>query len=400
MEQSIVTVTVDRPKTTPSNLLRRLLCPGSARMEMGLPDDDTFDARVGRLFHRYWTNPNLDRTFLTDDERDILDLSDRLLSDVLNRLAFEVIHEPITRAGANQKRHDDREFQPFYHVEQTITTDDGRLTGTPDSVYVWPRRKSALVNDLKSGFAVVERADLNLQLRGYAVLVSDAHKPLEHVYVSILQPRLWSPSERITMAHYVVDDIERAREQVLSIIAKSEASDAVLRAGEEQCRFCRAKLTCPAFREAMALPVAAFETHEALSKAKREAVIEQRIKQCPDDELERVLEACKLAAFIDDAVRAEARARIEAGLFTNYTLGKASEVRNITHVRKAISLLDLAHVATREQILGICTISLDKLEKTYRAAHGGTWQNARDKVNRVLASVLAREPRKPRILRK
>jgi hypothetical protein len=350
-------------------------------MEMGLPDDDSHDARVGRLFHRYWTNPNLDRTFLTDDERDILDLSDRLLRDVLNRLAFETDHS--------------------FYVEQTITTHDGRLTGTPDMVYVWAFRKSALINDLKSGFAVVERAELNLQLRGYAVLVFDAYAAeLENIYVSILQPRLWSPSERITMAHYVVDDIKRARDEINAIIDATERPDAPLRAGEDQCRFCRAKLTCPAFREAMALPVAVFETEHALSKAKRDAVIEQRIKQCPDDELERVLEACKLASLVDDPARDEARTRIEAGGFTNYTLGKPSEVRNITNIKRAVGLLILGHVATREQIFDISQMSLDKLEKLYRAEHGGTWQNARDKVNRVLASVLAREPRKPRILRK
>jgi hypothetical protein len=393
-------ITVARPTTTPSNLNRRQLCPGSARLETGLTDEDSHDARVGRLFHKYWTNPQFDRTFLTDDERDILELSDRLLLDVLNRLAFEVIHEPSTRAGFNQKRHDDRQFQPSYHVEQTITTNDGRLTGTPDSVYVWPRRKSALVNDLKSGFAVVERAELNLQLRGYAVLVFDAYDSPDNIYVSILQPRLWSPSERITMAHYIVDDIKRSRDEINAIIDASEQPDAPLRAGEDQCRFCRAKLMCPAFREAMALPVAAFETEQELSKAKREAVIEQRIKGCSDTELERVLEACKLASFVDESVRNEARTRIERGAFTNYTLGKASEVRTITNIRKAIPMLDLAHVATRDQILDICTISLEKLQNTYRAKYGGTFQNARDKVNRVLNSVIAREPRKPRILKK
>jgi Protein of unknown function (DUF2800). len=349
-------------------------------MEAGLPDEDTSDARVGRLFHRYWSNPNYDRAFLTDDERDLLELSDRLLQDVLNQLAFEM--------------------GEMCHVEQTITTRDGKLTGTPDRVHLWPARKTALVVDLKSGFGVVERAELNLQLRGYAVLVDEAHPPLDHVYVALLQPRLWSPSERISLAHYVPSDIALARLQINRIIADSEEPNAPLHAGEEQCRFCRAKLMCPAFRDALSFPIVKFETEAELSKAAREALIEERLKHCSDVQLEDVLVACKLASFIEYAARDEARTRIEAGKFTKFTLGKASEVREITNIRRAIAMLALARVATREEILDVCEIPLHKLEEAYRKRNGGTWQHARDKINRVLNSVIAREPRKPRILPK
>lgn len=372
-------ITVSRPPTTPSNLLRRLLCPGSAFMEAGLPDHDSIDARIGRLFHRYWFNETLDRTFLSDDERDLLELSDRLLRDVLNRLSFEMGEK--------------------FFVEQTLSATSVKLTGTPDRVHWWQQRDSALVADLKSGFAVVERAELNLQLRGYAVLVADALL-VKHVYVSILQPRLWSPSERITLAHYEPDDIKQARDQINAIVAATEEPDAPLHAGEEQCRFCRARLTCPAFREAMALPLAAFESEEKLSKTKREAVIAQRVKDCSDEQLERVIEACKLAAFVEEPSRDEARTRIEAGGFTNYTLGKEWEARTITNVRRAIAMLALADVASREEILGICKIPLKELENVYRDRTKTTWQQSRDKINRVLASVIEREPRKPKILRK
>ena len=349
-------------------------------MEAGLPDDDSIDAARGRLFHRYWMNQTLDRFFLSNDERDLLELSDRLMSDVLNRLAFEM-HEQV-------------------FVERTIG--DQRFSGTPDRVHVWPHRKSALVADLKSGFIVVERAELNLQLRGYAVLVADEiGGACEHVFVAILQPRLWSPSDRITLAHYEPDDIKKARDQINTIIAKTEASDAVLHAGEEQCRFCKAKLLCPAFREAMALPVAAFTTEAELSKTKREAVIEQRIKQCSDQQLEAVIEACKLAAMVDEPARDEARVRIEAGRLSNYFLGKEWEARSIVNVRRAIAMLALSGIATREEILDICTIPLKQLEESYRKRHAGlTWQQAKDKINKVLASVIEREPRKPKILKR
>jgi hypothetical protein len=289
-------ITVTRPPTTPSNLRRRELCPASALLEAGLPDQATAIAISGRIFHRYWTNTELDRSFLKDDERDLLELSDRLLRDVLNRLAFEMGEKLF--------------------VEQTLWTHDGKLCGTPDRVHWWSDRSAALVVDLKTGYIAQESAELNLQLRGYAVLVADA-LAVEHVYVALLQPRMWSPSDRISLAHYEAADIKLAREHIDKIIDASSREDAALVTGEEQCRYCRAKLTCPAFRDALALPVAAFESEEKLSKTKREALIAQRIKQCSDEQLERIIEACKLATHVKNPANDEARERIEAGGFTN-----------------------------------------------------------------------------------
>lgn len=373
-------VTVPRAATTPSNLLQRLLCAGSAKLEAGQPDEMTDDARLGRLFHRYWTNPNYNRAFLSDAERDLLALADRLLRDVLNTLGFETDH--------------------VLHVEQTFNTKDGRLPGKPDLVFVWLSRKAALVVDLKSGFAVVEGAELNMQLRGYAVLVSE-NFDLADIYVAILQPRLWPPSERITMAHYTAPDIARARKQIDSILAATERDDAPLVPGEDQCRFCRAKLICPPFRQAIGLPVERFKSEKELSKAAREAYIEARVKGCNDEQLEQVLEACALGQMVGAPARAEARDRIRAGRFTKFVLGKPSKVRTISKVRRAIAKLALAGIAAREQLLDMCDLSLDPLETDYRARHKGmTWQQARDKINKVIADCITTEEREPRILRK
>lgn len=376
-------VTVERALTTPSNLRRRKLCPGSARLEKGCTDVDTEDARRGRLFHRYWTNPNYERALLTPDERDLLQRADQLHGDVLGVLNMD---------GA-----------PAMHVEETITGLHGRLTGTPDLVYLWPQARAALVEDLKSGFAVVERAELNLQLRGYAVLAVENYSkaPLDTVYVSILQPRLWSPSERTTLAQYSMADIGKAAHEINGIIDRTEDPKAPLIAGEEQCRFCRAKLLCPAFRKAIGKPLAKYKTEAELSKAKREAEIERRVKRCNDAQLEKLYEALKIARYTDDIVVAECRARIRAGRFDNFVLGKESEARSVQQVNKAVALLALSNVATREEIIDLCTLPLHTLEDKLRAAHKGmTWQQARDRIDRVLKAVMVREPREPRILPK
>jgi hypothetical protein len=221
------------------------------------------------------------------------------------------------------------------------------------------------------------------------------------VYVAILQPRLWSPSERITLARYNEKDIEKAREQIYAIIEASEKEDAPKRAGEEQCRFCRAKLVCSAFRDALSLPVTAFRSDLDLTKAAREALIEQRVKNCSDAQLEQLLEACALAKQVDHPARDEARRRIRDGQLTNFTLGKEYDVRNVTNVRRAIAILALSGIASREDVLDICNFSIRTIEERYRDAHKGmTWQQARDKINKVLASVIEREAAEPKLIRK
>jgi hypothetical protein len=355
------------------------LCPGSARLEAGLTDPDSSYAARGRLFHKYWTNPNYERALLTPDERELLDVSARLLDDVLDILNFD---EPTE-----------------LHVEETITGLDGRLTGTPDQVYVWASRKFALVNDLKSGFLIVERADLNLQLRGYAVITSENYD-VDRVYASILQPRMWNPSDRVTLAQYDENDLIKAAKQINEIIDRTEDPKAPLIAGEDQCRFCKAKLICPAFRKAIGVPLAKIKTEDDLSKLKRDAEREKLIKGCSDQQLEQLLRAVALASSIDEAVRNECRRRIRDGKFSNFVLGKDYEARSITNVRKAISMLALSNIGTREEITELCTLSLRSIEDRYRAREGGTWKQARDKIDRVLKSVITREPRDPKILPK
>lgn len=367
-----------RAATTPSNLLQRSLCPGSARMEAGLKDRDDDDARRGRLLHSYWAHKEFERRVLSHDQQDLLALSDDLLEQVLNILGFELEHDTF--------------------VEQKMWTRDGRLSGTPDRVYLWRERKAALIADLKSGFKTQERAELNLQLRGYALIAAD-NFDLDDAYVALLQPRARF-DERATLARYEETDIERSRAQIHEIIDATVPDDAPLRASEQACRFCKAKLICPAFREAVSKAIIPFTLDGELSVAAREEQIAKIVANCTDEQLERVLEACALADHVEEIAKDETRRRIEAGAMTNFTLGKAWKARAIRDPRRAIALLSLARIATRDEILDICDIPLKQLEENYRARTKLTWKKAREKIDQALKSVLDFEDRKGRILRK
>ncbi len=289
------------------------------------------------------------------------------------------------------------------HRERSIQLRDGSLTGTPDLVRLYPEQKAILVIDYKMGFRVVERADVNLQTRAYAVMSVDSYEgQWEKVFVGLTQPRL-SYEERVTLAVYTAEDIESARLEIAGILKASDNPKAKLVASDEACRYCKAAkaLSCPAFNKAMTLPLSPITYDAALSKTAREAYLAQRLAEVSDDQLEKLMTAVSLAGMVKPFAWDEARKRIEAGTLTNFKLSKPSEKRDIVDPQRAIALLEMAGVATREAILSFCSVPLGKLEEAYRTAHPGlTWQDAKEKINKVLGSVIEKQELAPKVLRK
>jgi hypothetical protein len=368
---------MNRPTTTASNLFRRALCPGSARMEAGLPEEDSDLAREGQLLHDYSAHPEYERKVLKPEQRDLLDRADNLTAIVTSTVVGTQI--------------------PDKSFRETTFESDG-ISGTPDFVSWYDDADVRLVIDRKFGYNIVTRAELNLQLRVYAVITASLGAVGNNVYVAIVQPRV-PIDERITIANYTPQDIEDARKQILAILAASNDPDAPLIAGEEQCRYCKAKLICPAFREAMTMPMV-LAPDKTVSVASREAYLELRLSECSDEQLEKVIAACRLAAFAQDLIMAEARRRIRAGQLTNFKLGKETAARQVTDVRRAIALLSLAGMAKEDifdcvnsMALGKLSDVLRKKNPTWNAKHTEAW------VNNKLKSVIAHVTRSAPVIR-
>jgi hypothetical protein len=64
-------------------------------------------------------------------------------------------------------------------------------------------------------------------------------------------------------------------------------------------------------------------------------------------------------------------------------------------------LLEIAGISKTEQSLKYVTLPLGQLEEDYREANPGmTWDQARDKINKVLASVIEKRTQSAKVLRK
>jgi hypothetical protein len=364
-------------------------------LEEGLPEEDSEQSREGVLLHDYAAHPEYARAFLSDERRRLLDLSDTLVKTVIDQIE----NQYNLRQGSAQ----------FIEHPMSVVLGGMELTGTPDIVCLYEKDKSLLVIDRKFGYNIVERAELNLQLRAYAVMANAVFRMTNyswdegdlfiHSSVAIVQPRM-SYDERITIADYLPEEINQAKTQIFKILERTKDPNAPLIAGEIQCRYCKAKLVCPEFRKMMDQPLVTFQTDGEWTVAKRAEYIEHRLAQCSDADLARFLQAIALAMMVKESANEEARKRIRDGRLPTHMLGKESKVRSIANVRRAIALLSLARIQTTEQLMDMITLSIDPIEKAYRAATKCTLKEAQDKINNVLSSVIERSTRKAKVIKK
>lgn len=361
-----------RALTSASNAHRREACPGSARMEDGLPDIKTKESEQGDRLHDFSAHPEYERQLLSPEEQDLLRTADQLEAQAFD--AIGLLGE--------------------YEETREVELGDELIGGHPDLLRIYHHSKISVITDRKFGWAPVDRAEVNLQLRVYAVLA-----PTPDVYVGILQPRA-TRENRVTVARYNIDSKAAARKQIAAIMEACEDPDAPLVAGEH-CRYCRARMICPALKEAVTKEMVIFdELPPDLSKRAMTSRIEARLSTASDSQLDALYKACKLAGLVEEPLGDEIRRRIAAGQMTDYTLGEESEVRGIDNVRRAISLIVLRRLLTREQLLGICSLGLGNVETLYRKESKTSAKEAKAEINRTLESVIKTETRKGRILRK
>lgn len=148
-----------------------------------------------------------------------------------------------------------REFSPngWRFVEQavqldTITGEEG-AKGTADCIVI--DGDELQVHDAKFGRGVEVDAEGNEQLMLYALGAMEAHGravEIESVRGFIHQPRI-SPDPKIAVWKPI--ELKKFGQHVAQVALRIEQGDAPLVPGEKQCRFCPAKATCPAIKQAV-----------------------------------------------------------------------------------------------------------------------------------------------------
>jgi hypothetical protein len=375
-----------RAVTSASNIFRREICPGSEKLEAGLPDQDSAQSQEGTLLHSFDANPKLERAVLRPQQQHLL-----RISNGLDEFIFAYVTEKFSIP----------ENEPFEEGrERELIAMAGTESETPghcDRWRLYPAISLLVITDKKFGFKEVTPAAANYQLRTYAIAGYDAWHP-ENIVVAITQPRL-PYEQRVTMACYTSKDIEFAKAELTNIRLVSRRDDAPLVATEDGCRYCKAKLICSAY-QAKVQKGLMLVPNTTGSKTLRASTAEQALSTCTDEQLDHVLVSIQFAEFIKDLARDEARFRVESGRLDTWQLGKPKPTRDITDPRRAISLLTLRGDLSRDEILGCCDPKLHDIEEKVRAKKKCTWQEAKEAVESALEPVLERGTQKPSLTRK
>jgi hypothetical protein len=359
-----------------SNVHRRAACPGSARLEAGLLDEeDSVQSREGTLLHAYRANPKLERAVLSRNQQDLLNISDQIHEFVFSRVSEQFGVAP------------DEHFEEGCEKELWVHRDgEPEIPGHCDRWRRYPALRLVVIVDDKFGYKPVVPASLNPQLRCYAVAAADEWPDTERICVAISQPRL-SFFERCTMALYGREEVEASRAELFAILDASREPDAPLHAGESQCQYCLAKTRCPEFTKQLV----------PLDQGKE---LENRLPELTPEQRDGLIRAVKFADYIKEPLMDHERAVIEAGGESLYALGKAQETREVTDTRKAVALLSLRGDLTREEALDCCTMHFGALEGKVRKKIGGTWKDTKERVNATLESVVLRGHKRAPLTRK
>lgn len=221
---------------SPSSAHRWIACPGSVALCRGLPDEGSSFAREGTIAHALAQRCLTDGTDAAAHLDTVIadgDAEGTVTADMAENVQVHLDY--VRNLGADVVMVE--ESVPIDH----ITLEEG-ARGTADVIAV--KGTTMHVIDLKYGRGVRVDSEENPQLALYALGAMALYGDLfdvQSLRVSIVQPRLNHISEWEVPISWLAGFAEKTRRAAVRAMQPTE----FLRAGEDQCKFCRAKGHCP-----------------------------------------------------------------------------------------------------------------------------------------------------------
>ena len=307
-------------KLSPSGAHRWMACPASVVLEAEYPDESSSFAREGSAAHE------LAAMVLENEEPNAQAYVDRMVEfedngDIVHWLVTQDMADyvddyvKLVRELAQGKTLLIERKVPIGH----LTGEEG-ATGTSDVVIVDTTGKNLTVVDLKYGMGVRVDALENPQLMMYALGALEEYGLLgdfETVSMFIHMPRLNYVSEY----HMSTEDLLKFAKNVrteagyvrlaesLDMTADDDIVRSLFNPGEKQCRFCKAKATCPALRAEVTEVVGGSASLDDFAEFLPETVD----SQTGDNYLPIAMSKVDLVEAWCKSVRAETERRLLAG---------------------------------------------------------------------------------------
>lgn len=285
-------------KLSPSGAHRWMRCPASLRLELDMPDQPSRYAAEGTAAHALAGN--------------YLDASTAIhpqdcLGEIVHVDGFDI---PVDQAMIDHVLDYAKLVREYaeggeLYVEQRLSFSDAvgvpDSFGTSDAVIIHPDRITII--DLKYGTGVRVDANENEQLMLYALAALEnfgVAYDFSEVVMVVHQPRLNHVAEYAVPVEHIRAFAERAKEAAHRALF---ANDPEFQPGEKQCKFCKAKATCPALKA---------EVDQATADVAKPEDFADLVQSDGKD----LAEALKRVAVIEQwcaAVREEAERRLLAG---------------------------------------------------------------------------------------
>jgi len=326
----------------PSSLRRRELCPGSYRMEEGLPEVESDVAARGTRLHgaiaEMISGVSVNDT---DEDTDITSDDMALVTDMFDYFASELRQFGEAKTIATEQRLSYK----LYGEELYF--------GSSDVVLV--AHDMATIIDWKTGFREVAPAEDNLQGAAYALAAMQTYG-VGLVKVAFYNPVIHQISE------HAYTDATGIAQSILGIIETAKAADAPCRPGEEQCRYCKAAAAgcCPAYMA---------EHEQAVATATAEPRV--IITRLNDEQLVDLYERCRLVGRLADNVERELKGRCElSGSICGWGIKTTSGGREAVDINQMFNALK--DFLGPDEFLQCCKLSVSQLEKKYAKARKET----------------------------
>ena len=358
-------------KLSPSGAHRWMVCHGSVALEAPFPDSSSEFAAEGTLAHEVAA-----KCLESGVE------PSALIGQKFNIDGFDFIVDQTMADHVKDYMKLVREYAEGGELLVEKRVRIGHLTGeegaggTSDAIII--KGREIIIIDLKYGMGVRVDANENPQLMLYALGALYEYEVLgdfDTVTMVIHQPRLNHVSEY----SIPVSELLTFADDVVSAADKVRWEDPVLVPGEKQCRFCKAKATCPALRAEMAELVSGAADISDFADMIPNAVS----SETSDNYLPVAMSKVELIEQWCKAVRAETERRLLAGQpVTGYKLvaGRAGN-RDWRDAKAVEEMMKKTFRMRDDQVYDFKLISPTKAEKVFKE-NPKRWANLQEQITR------------------
>ena len=333
-------------------------CGGSIAAERGLPDNGSKYAAEGTAAHELASK-------CLEFDAD----AKTLIGDTITVGEFEFTITPDMAGHVNDYCKLVREYAEGGQllVEQRVDFSDvigvPGSTGTSDAIIIHPGRLTVM--DLKYGMGERVDATENEQLQMYALGAVHDYGMLDdfsEIVMVIHQPRLNHVSEWSIPIAKLQEFGESAR--LAAIVALDHANPPRV-PGDKQCRWCKAKATCPELRSEVDDTVGGIATPADFAD----------LAVAAEDDVSRAMSRVELVEHWCKAIRAEVERRLFAGEpVAGFKLVEGRRGNRAWSDEAEVEKLFKSFRLKQEEMYDFKLISPTKAEKILKAKNPGRWE--------------------------